>query len=186
MRPTIRPSRSLESSFLHARCQASSYAVARVVKEVMPARARERCDGLGRPRADHNERETQRKVRTLQPPGDPPISRSSTPKRKCKDATFLERTRSSCEKCSPITPATERSNPIRGPESEAEVSRRARALHENRGRRTPGAAGRWLTPPAARSVDEGRKAFAFALAMTALVPGFFNLRSSFMSQANSG
>ena len=120
MRPTIRPSRSLESSFLHARCQASSYAVARVVKEVMPARTRERCDGLGRPRADHNERETQRKVRTLQPPGDPPISRSSTPKRKCKDATFLERTRSSCEKCSPITPATERSNPIRGPESEAE------------------------------------------------------------------
>src|ERR1035438_3961050 len=89
---------------------------------------------------------------------------------------FFGASTSSCEKRSPITPATGRSNPTRGPESEAEVSRGARAPHVNRGRRTPGAAGRRLTPPAARSEDGGRKAYAFALAMTALVPSFFNLR----------
>jgi hypothetical protein len=97
--------------------------------------------------------------------------------RKCKDASFLKRRRSSCENCSPISKATERSNPIRGPESEAEdpAQAKAQAGTEEDERRAQQAGG--SPPPAARSEDACRKAVDFALAMTALVPGFFNLRS---------
>jgi len=92
---------------------------------------------------------------------------------------FLTYRYSSCESRSPISLATERSNPIRGPESEAEDLAGAHAPKgtEEDERRAQQAGG--SPPPAARSEDGCRKAVAFALAMTALVPSFFNLRSFF-------
>ena len=87
MRPTIRSSRSLESSFFHAHCQASSYPPAPVVMKVMVA---SRCGALkvlerevrGRAAADVPRGlapagDMQRKEHALQPRAEPPISWSS-------------------------------------------------------------------------------------------------------------
>jgi len=83
---------------------------------------------------------------------------------------YLTRHCSSCEKCSPITQPTARSNPNRGPESEADCfARDDTSPSEMRGRRTTGAAGRWLNTAGCSKRNAVRKA-ASALAMTALVP----------------
>lgn len=135
MRPTIRSSRSLESSFFHARCQAISYLAAPSVMEVMAASARRGCR---RPGA------TKGSAATAAP--DPADKAEFGAGIALQRSDFFEAGALKLRKGFTDKPSNgeEQSDPGSGVRGRR-FRRGASASCENRGRRTPGAAGRWFT-----------------------------------------